>query len=328
MKTNIVIPGLTRNLLLLGLLSLCACTQTLTREEPRELSLRAVAAAATKATPELTGTALPTTGANAYEIHTSISADGATYASNQLFAYESSDNKWHASPDPIYWPMSGTSVDFLALALKPAQYTALTTSPQSISWNTANAAAVVTLTGWDVSAQQYDILYAATNNQSVSSSSTVSLNFQHALALICFNVKSGSPTGIYTIKEMTVKNLDYKGTLMIDNTKTEVATTWSDLAHSDKTLLSGASIAVPGTNDIQLSDHLLVIPQAARTITLTYRADNSATDLTLTLPLPRVNWKAGHKYTYNLTFSATEITATVSVADWDGSHVETTITIS
>ena len=325
MKTNIVIPGLTRNLLLLGLLTLCACGQTLTREEPRELSLRAVAAAATKANPELTGTALPTDGT--YKIHTSISADGATYASNQLFAYESSDTKWHASPK-IYWPMSGTSVDFLALALKPAQYTALTTSPQSISWNTANAAADVTLTGWDVSAQQYDILYAATNNQSVSNSSTVSLNFQHALALICFNVKSGSPTGIYTIKGMTVKNLDYKGTLNIDNAKTEVATTWSNLDHSDKTLLSGASIAVPGSSDTELTDHLLVIPQAARTITLTYRAANSATDLTLTLPLPRVNWKAGHKYTYNLTFSATEITATVTVADWDGTAVETTITVS
>ena len=326
MKTNIVIPGLTRNLLLLGLLSLTACTQTLTREEPRELSLRAVAAAATKADPELTGTTLPTTGADAYEIHTSISADGETYASNQKFAYESSDTKWHASP-AIYWPMSGTSVDFLALALMPAQYTALTTSPQSISWNTANAAADVTLTGWDVFAQKYDILYAATNNQSVSNSSTVSLEFQHALALICFNVKSGSPSGIYTIKEMTVKNLDYAGTLKIDNTKTEVATTWSNLAHSDKTLLSGASIAVPGTDDIKLTDHLLVIPQAARTITLTYRAANSTTDLTLTLPLPRVNWKAGHKYTYNLTFSAKEITAMVSVADWDGTHVET-ITIS
>ncbi|MBR5704291.1 MAG: fimbrillin family protein [Bacteroidales bacterium] len=321
MKTNIVIPGLTRNLLLLGLLSLCACTQTLTREEPRELSLRAVAAAATKANPELTGTALPTTGANAYEIHTSISADGATYASNQLFAYESSDTKWYASPDPIYWPMSGTSVDFLALAYPSAAALAPT-------WNTTSAAADVTLSNWDVSADQLDVLYATANGQtSTSNAGTVSLNFQHALALICFNVKSGSPTGIYTIKEMTVKNLDYKGTLMIDNTKTEVATTWSDLAHSDKTLLSGASIAVPGTNDIQLSDHLLVIPQAARTITLTYRADNSATDLTLTLPLPRVNWKAGHKYTYNLTFSATEITASVTVANWDGT-AEVDITIS
>ena len=324
MKTNIVIPGLTRNLLLLGLLSLCACTQTLTREEPRELSLRAVAAAATKANPELTGTALPTDGT--YVIRTSISAEGKTYASGQLFAYESADTKWHASPDPIYWPMSGTSVDFLALALKPDEYTNL-----APAWNTTtHAAADVTMTDWDVYANQYDVLYATANNQSVSNSSTVQLNFQHALALICFNVKSGSPTGIYTIKGMTVKNLDYKGTLNIDNAKTEVATTWSNLDHSDKTLLSGASIAVPGSSDTELTDHLLVIPQASRTVTLTYRVtgmDAGAPDLTLTLPLPRVNWKAGHKYTYNLTFSATEITATVTVADWDGT-AEQTITIS
>jgi len=324
MRINIVIPGLTRNLLLLGLLTLCACGQTLTREEPRELSLRAVAAAATKANPELTGTALPTDGT--YEIHTSISAEGKTYASGQLFAYESADTKWHASPDPIYWPMSGTSVDFLALALKPAEYTAL-----APVWNSTNAAADVTMTDWDVYANQYDVLYATANNQSVSNSSTVQLNFQHALALICFEAKSGSTTGIYTIKGMSIKDLDYSGTLKIDNTKTEVATTWSSLSHDNKALnMTASTIAVPGSSDTELTDHLLVIPQASRTVTLTYRVtgmDAGAPDLTLTLPLPRVNWKAGHKYTYNLTFSATEITATVTVADWDGTAVET-ITVS
>ena len=320
MKTNIVIPGLTRNLLLLGLLSLCACTQTLTREEPRELSLRAVAAAATKADPELTGTTLPTDGT--YEIHTSISAENKTYVANQLFVHNTG-TEWHGSP-VVYWPLGGAPVDILALA-----YTS--TTALAPAWNTTSAAADVTLSSWDVSADQLDVLYATANGQTSSSNAgTVSLEFQHALALICFKATSGSTTGIYTIKGMSIKDLDYAGTLKIDNTKTEVSTTWSNLDHSDKTLLSGASIAVPGSSDTELTDHLLVIPQASRTVTLTYRVvgmDAGAPDLTLSLPLPRVNWKAGHKYTYKLEFSETEITATVSVANWDDTHVET-ITIS
>ena len=190
----------------------------------------------------------------------------------------------------------------------------------------------MTLSNWDVSADQLDVLYATANGQtSTSNAGTVSLNFQHVLALICFEAKSGSTTGIYTIKGMSIKDLDYSGTLKIDNTKTEVATTWSSLSHDNKALnMTASTIAVPCSSDTELTDHLLVIPQASRTVTLTYRVvgmDAGAPDLTLSLPLPRVNWKAGHKYTYKLEFSETEITATVSVANWDDTHVET-ITIS
>ena len=322
MKTNIVIPGLTRNLLLLGLLSLCACTQTLTREEPRELSLRAVAAAATKADPELKGTTLPTDGT--YEIHTSISKDNKTYVANQLFVHNAG-TEWHGSP-VVYWPLGGAPVDILALA-----YTS--TTALAPAWNTTSAAADVTLSNWDVSADQLDVLYATANGQtSTSNAGTVSLNFQHALALICFEAKkSSSSSNIYIIEGMSVKGLDCEGTLKIDNSKTEVANIWTGLTSGNRDLtLKTPSLTVPQANDVELTDHLLVIPQASRTVTLTYRVvgmDAGAPDLTLTLPLPRVNWKAGHKYTYKLEFSETEITATVSVADWDGSHVET-ITIS
>ena len=329
--------------IVLALLCFTACSQTLTVTEPRELSLRAVAAAPTKADPELNGSSLGTD--NTYVIRASTSTYNtpgsapATYFEDQLFTYDGTDAKWHADPEPIYWPFSSVQVDFLALALKPAAYTALTTAPGTLAFNEASqggAAGGVTISGWDTYANQYDVMYAVSNGQSVGSSTagTIPLTFAHTMAVVGFTAKCSTGLGIFTIKSMQMNGLDYAGTLKVDNTNTELTSTWSSLTSGDKPLsLTATPFTVPGasaTGDaIKLTDHLLVIPQASRSVTVTYHVVHSIPDLTVTLPLPRLNWKAGYRYTYNLTFNGTEILVDpVSVTDWNGTPVDVTTLLS
>lgn len=336
--------------LLAVVLVLCSCAKTLTRGEPRELTLRPVASVSTKADPELDGASLGTD--NAYVILASASATGEPeYMKGQWFTYQASAAKWKATSTtdiadpasydysyPVYWPLSGTTVDFLALALKPAAYTALTTAPGSIAWNGSSqggSAGGVTITEWDTYANQYDVMYAVKNGQSVNNSSagTIPLAFQHALAVVGFTAKSSTEADIYTLKGMTINDLQFEGTLTVDNTATELIPSWEVLGTGNKDLpMTTANFSVPGPGatgpDIKLTDHLLVIPQASHSVTLTYRVRNSLTDLTVILPLPRVIWKAGRRYIYNLVFTPTEIQASVTVTDWDGTPVDETIVIS
>ena len=349
-----VIRRLDRRISLLAVvLVLCSCAKTLTREEPRELTLRPVASSITKADPELSGTSLGNN--NSYVILASASATGEPeYLTGQLFAYFASTGRWMAASASgpgiagnythvaKSWPLSGTTVDFLALALRPVAYTHLTEDPGSITWYNASqggSAGGVTITEWDTYANQYDVMYAVKNGQSVNNSSagTIPLAFQHALAVVGFTAKSSTEADVYTLKGAIFNDLQFKGTIALDNTVTELVPAWSvpnDAEHrGDKVIpMTAATFSVPGPgatgSAIKLTDHLLVIPQASRSVTLTYRVRNSLADLTVVLPLPRVIWKAGHRYIYNLVFTPTEIQATVTVTDWDGTPVDETIEIS
>ena len=341
-----VIRRLDRRISLLAVvLVLSSCAKTLTREDPRELTLRPVASVSTKADPELDGASLGTD--NTYVIYASASAtENPEYLTGQLFTYYSSSAAWKASSgtpgnyesSPVFWPLSGTTVDFLALALRPVAYTHLTEDPGSITWYNASqggSAGGVTIANWDTYANQYDVMYAVKNGQSVSTSTdgNISLEFQHTLAVVGFSARStvSGTGGVFTLKGITLNGLNHVGTMTIDNTKTEVETVWSSLTSADKPMLK--KDANPATAELnysvsyvstpaQCTQHLLVIPQASRSATLTYRVQNSVTDLTVNLPLPRLNWKAGHRYIYNLVFTPTEIQVeSVTVSELTGSDI-------
>ena len=344
-----------RHIALLLLLA-CSCAKTITQEDPRELTFRPVASTPTKADPELNGASLGTD--NSYVILASASASGQPeYMNGQWFTYEGTAAKWRATTTtditdsgtynydyPVFWPLSGTTVDFLALALKPSAYTALTTDPGSIVFNDGShggSAGGVTITEWNTYADQYDVMYAVNNGQSVGSSSagSVPLSFQHALAVVGFTAKNASgDAGVFTLKGMTFHDLQFKGTLSVDNTSTMFTPSWTvpnDAAHRGDIAIpmTSSAFSVPGagaTGDaVKCSDHLLVIPQTSRGVVLTYKVSNSLIEtMTCTLPLPRIVWKAGHRYIYNLSFSPTEITADLTVTDWNGTPVDETIEIN
>ena len=313
--------------LLLWAAVLCvACSKTQTEEAPEELSLRA-AAAVTKVDPELSGASLGTD--NTYVIYASAStAEQPSYLLDQLFQYNGADAKWHAAPDPVYWPLQGIPVDFLALAMKPAAHTTL--MPIWLS------ASTVIFPEWDVARNQYDLMYAVKNGQ--SNVGTVPLVFDHALAVVGFTAKCDTEADVYTLKDIRLEDLQYRGTLTVDNSRTTPSLTW-DVLHDEAHIaarqvpLLADDFSVPGPTATvaasKCTNHMLVMPQMSRSVTLIYHVRNSIPDLTFTLPLPRMAWKAGFRYIYNLTFSATAITvSSIVVSSWDGTPLEVIETIS
>lgn len=340
---------------LTGCLALaCACARTITVTEAPELSLNAAASASVKADPELVGASLGVD--NTYVILASASAaEEPEFMREQLFTYFSETAKWQASAasgpglagsythDPKFWPLGGVKVDFLALALKPAAYDALNADPGSISFyrpSDGGVAAGVSVVEWDTYADQYDVMYAVNNAQSSRSNpgGTVPLEFQHSMAVVGFTAKSASEAGVFTLKDLTLEELQFKGSLVIDNTTTELDVNWivpqGDANQCDKTVpLIVSEFSVPESSATaaaaKCTDHLLVIPQPSRTVKLTYHVKNSIPDLTYVLPLPRTVWKAGHRYIYDLVFTPTEIRVSdVNVTDWDGTPVDDTAIVS
>lgn len=340
---------------LTGCLALaCACARTITVTEAPELSLNAAASASVKADPELVGASLGVD--NTYVILASASAaEEPEFMREQLFTYFSETAKWQASAasgpglggsythDPKFWPLGGVTVDFLALALKPAAYDALNADPGSISFyrpSDGGVAAGVSVVEWDTYADQYDVMYAVNNAQSSRSNpgGTVPLEFQHSMAVVGFTAKSASEAGVFTLKDLTLEELQFKGSLVIDNTTTELDVNWivpqGDANQCDKTVpLIVSEFSVPESSATaaaaKCTDHLLVIPQPSRTVKLTYHVKNSIPDLTYELPLPRTVWKAGHRYIYDLVFTPTEIRVSdVNVTDWDGTPVDDTAIVS
>ncbi len=340
---------------LTGCLALaCACARTITVTEAPELSLNAAASASVKADPELVGASLGVD--NTYVILASASAaEEPAFMREQLFTYFSETAKWQASAasgpglggsythDPKFWPLGGVKVDFLALALKPAAYDALNADPGSISFyrpSDGGVAAGVSVVEWDTYADQYDVMYAVNNAQSSRSNpgGTVPLEFQHSMAVVGFTAKSASESGVFTLKDLTLEELQFKGSLVIDNTTTELDVNWivpqGDANQCDKTVpLIVPEFSVPESSATaaaaKCTDHLLVIPQPSRTVKLTYHVKNSIPDLTYELPLPRTVWKAGHRYIYDLVFTPTEIRVSdVNVTDWDGTPVDDTAIVS
>lgn len=340
---------------LTGCLALaCACARTITVTEAPELSLNAAASASVKADPELVGASLGVD--NTYVILASASAaEEPEFMREQLFTYFSETAKWQASAasgpglggsythDPKFWPLGGVKVDFLALALKPAAYDALNADPGSISFyrpSDGGVAAGVSVVEWDTYADQYDVMYAVNNAQSSRSNpgGTVPLEFQHSMAVVGFTAKSASEAGVFTLKDLTLEELQFKGSLVIDNTTTELDVNWivpqGDANQCDKTVpLIVSEFSVPESSATaaaaKCTDHLLVIPQPSRTVKLTYHVKNSIPDLTYELPLPRTVWKAGHRYIYDLVFTPTEIRVSdVNVTDWDGTPVDDTAIVS
>lgn len=302
------------------------CAKSEMREASSEMTLRPVTAfergdIATKADPELAGTTLGTD--NTYVVYTSASnSDMPLFLTGQLYSYCST--MWRASSapgtaDPVYWPTAGEPLDFLAYACTPAAQGAL---GGSLAWDAATSASGFKITGWDLWAEQHDVMYAAANGVSrADNSGVVDMTFRHSCALVCFTA-SGSVADAYTINGITINGLAYSGDFTVDNSRTELTAGWSNLTTGDKAVygLDGTdgdyAFPVPATAT-QCAQHLLVIEQPARSLTLKYTMRGSLIPLEYTVSLPRTTWKAGRKYTYAIEITPTEILASPAVTDWD-----------
>ena len=314
------------------------CGKTTVEMDPQELTLRPRAAVTTpgdlsggnnpgtKADPELTGVTLGTD--NSYVIYASASNEAfPTFMQGQLYSYISANSQWEASSsagtaDPVYWPVGGGALDFLAYACTPAAQTAL---GSSIAW-AAVPANGFTVSDWDTYANQYDLMYAFANAQTVAANSgTVDMEFNHSMAVIAFTAKC-SVANVFTLNSITINGLEYSGTFTANNAYTEFSAGWSSMTAADKVVynLSGTTAdydyIVP-TTATQCAQHLLVPQQAAKSVTIRYTMPGAASALDYTVRLPRTVWKAGHKYVYALDITLNEIIITETVTDWSEASI-------
>ena len=310
------------------LLFACSKTEIITPEEvPVEIGFKAVNNAATKADPELNGASLGTD--NNYVIYAAASADGspkyfdpsAVSYGGQLFAYFTDGAKWFPASGSapytkqhIYWPFGGVKVDFLAYALTPAAKAAL-----SPTFHADTHAREFTVADWDTFAHQYDVMYAVANGCVPGTDGNVALVFKHAQALLAFTAKKSATTTVdLTINKITIKDLEYAGTLKVDNYRANLKAGWTISAHGDKDLSAAEGIAdfpyTLNSTATQITTNLLIPEQETKQIVINYSMGGKTFDYELNIP--RTPWEMGKKYTFNLEFSAAEITFTTSVDDW------------
>ena len=305
----------------------CLKTETVQDETPIEIGFKAVANVPTKADPELCGTSLGTD--NDYVIYVAASADGspkyfdpsATSYGGQLFAYFTDGAKWFPASgygpytkQHIYWPFGPVKVDFLAYTLTPAAKDAL-----APTFHNETHAREFTISDWDTFANQFDVMFAVANGCVPGSDGNVALAFRHAQALLAFTAKKSATTTVdLTINKVTVKDLEYAGTLKVDNYRANLKAAWTITAHGDKDLSSAEGIAdfpyTLNSTATQITTNLLIPEQSSKQIVINYTMGGKTFDYELNIP--RTRWEMGKKYTFNLEFSAAEVTLTASVDEW------------
>ena len=299
-----------------------ACGKTgIATDEVRELSVSPEITQLTKAA--LSGNTLGTD--NTYVVYLSASsAEMGEYFSDQLYSYcgTAPNGKWRASSAPgvaapIIWPTGGQDLDFLGVACTPQAHEDLT-----FNWDTALPANSVKIENWDLNEHQYDIMYASKNAQGYTSDNggIVAMQFRHTGAFVSLSAKCDIADA-FTINAITINGLEHKGTLTIDNILSNLTASWEKTGTpADKQVhgLGDEGLTLPDTDYVPCGEGLLIIPQSAKSITLTYTLRGAASPLEYTINLPRILWKAGYKYNYALDFSLEEIKVIPTTTSWDG----------
>jgi hypothetical protein len=317
-------------LFILGaVLALCACSkiETVVSEESNEISVNAVAGVQTKGA-ELVGTALPDT----WNIGVGASTtQQPAFLNGQLFKYDSSTSTWRGNSGtavaPVYWPLGGEKVDFLAYA-QPA-------NDLSPAFDGTKKADKFTVSAWNTYNTQVDLLYAAANSYK-NQRAAVPMEFNHALALIIVNVRHNTGAGDLAFTNITFGTKNTTGTLEVNNEYNKLALIWSGLSTADlkvpATAAATAATTVVGPNgaaagckkyeDVlpigpefyQLGETLLVIPQPASNPQVTFTLDGLTYNLELNAK--RLDWEAGKAYIYDISFNNNEITLAPTVVNW------------
>lgn len=337
-------------------LALIACnkTEVVTNETPQEIGFKAVSSAPTKAG-ELNGTTFDGKNYVIYAAASQYSKD-AVLENGVFFNDEAFKDieapKWqHVTSEdateasPIYWPIGGAKMDYLAYAL-PIGKKATIPAP---AFNATIAAQDFTVTNWDTYNTQVDLLYSSANTQTSAAngvgSDYVKMTFKHAQALLIFNVKVNDDAK----NALTINNISFvedpkaspvkgtlktTGTFKVDNSHNNLVAQWTlaEPGSDYKMPMSPISAASPcnlstisavenygtalsNTDYAQLGETLLIPTQTRQDFTINYTVGEKTMDFTYAVT--RGSWDAGKKYIYNLDLTIHEIIITEEVVDFD-----------
>ena len=310
------------------LFAACQKTEVVYNEGPQEIAMFAVNNVATKAPVE--NAVFPADNMQVAAYLAGATADNVAGAGNYfegtLFTESDTDGIFTGSK---YWPVTSAVLNFLAVS-EPK-----TSSPVATTFDTDTPASAATVVLADNKIAQYDLMYAA--GQGVKNNNTpgnVSMVFKHALSWVNFMVKA-SEAGKITVKSIALNGAIYNGTLALSNSSYNVATpyesadaavtaNWSSVGSVQNgiSVFNGTYACTTAYNDMGAKG-LLVVPNAATSagFTIVYSVEGAG-DITYTTNFtqPTEGWKAGYKYTYNISFGGlNEIQIAPTVTVWDQS---------
>lgn len=314
MKKSLIFVGMVA--LVLGA---CHKVDTVVTETPQEIGFKAISANATKAN-ELVGTLLTkdySIYASATQKNTAGTIENPAFFVDQQFQTADAEvevssqyRAWNGTAEaPIYWPVGGVTIDFLAYAVPTEIYKAGTV--KGVWSNTTDIASGVSFT-WNTSDNQVDLLYAA-NNAATREKGNVNMSFKHAQALLAFQAKTGV-AGAITIKSITVNGVKVYGTFTVDNSRNELVASWSDFGEAIDRLITNSTCDLTDTYAM-VGETLLVPQQPKCNFTIEYTMGGSNT-MKYTYNETRGTWEMGKKYIYKLDMALSEIILTEDVQDF------------
>ena len=336
---------------LLAVAALAACTKSeVAYEAPAEISFAPAAKNITKAangTVDAKGvypTAQPlgvyaNYGADAPSANATVANYTTKFLENVKFTYNTTAGAWGAGES---WPANGSLI-FAGYAI-PASGTPSGTYAYDF------ASDKLTITGYTQSnetANTFDLGWFNRTPASYNyrnSTTAVPVTLSHALAWVEIQVKGEGTTvaagNPWTIKSMTLNNVYTKGDAECVGAGSNAATWKSQSGAKTMTIFTGeqaltATAAVCETTPAGT----VVIPQtptavdaatpvATLTVTYTYKSPAGVVmpDQTATVPLVVTGgWKSGYKYTYTLTFKASEILIAPDYAAWENGGNQTVV---
>ena len=238
---------------------------------------------------------------------------------------------WSGLQSSYYWPITGSLV-FAGYSL-PAPATAGQPSASIGNVTYTLGTDKLEIEGYTQSASTsntFDLLYFGRTPSSYNNrreGDPIALTFNHALSWIVIQVKGGAGTPGWAVTDVTLKGVQtigdftYLGTAASPTPKV----TW-DLTDAKADMKVYGTASKPLTNEfvtIETNPNgLVVIPQAAKKLEVKISYKSPANDdITETIEIDLADyttdgWKAGKKYTYQLSFDPKQILVTPQVSNW------------
>lgn len=252
----------------------------------------------------------------AYHFYLAASVDSDvdyTFFGGTEYANESGTTWSAVSGSKRYWPLNSETLNFLAVTKHGDDV--VTFGENGLDYASK---VVVAFTGnTPSSGVQHDLMYAYASSS--DKTSNVSLVFNHALAWVNFTVTSNLASGV-TLTGIDLNAAYFGGTATITSGG---GVTWSSpqVASTGVTVPGISSpISVPTTSSTPAAcgDGLLVVPHPTASsfssFTVRYTINNENFQVVCTPE--SMDLEPGHKYTYNINITLTEIKVTASVGDW------------
>ena len=265
--------------------------------------------------------------------------DGATaeLLSAQKFEYSASDAVYHASPDPVYWPMGGHG-DFLVYA---CDATAPASNP-TVTWPGVHVADAASFAFTDTKAADLDLVWGVANDRS-NAAGAIPITLSHAMARLELEIRTDLPSGRLQVKSVALQNgetdfVQLAGTFSVDNTRIVPVASWSGLsATSDHGFFSGQQVTFTSTGLTSLEGLLdgtarqarigstfvpfvsMYVPaQPSKNLVITFTIGGGA-DIVRTVNVPLANWEMGRSYKYQLEFG-NDILLDVTINAWQNGN--------